>query len=130
MVDEPRRGPGRMSPDELAEFMASRPSGALCVTDDDGRLLALPARVLDAGDAIVRVELPHRDRTPAFETARQGCLVADTFESYEGIRGVIARGPATLADPAVPTLVIMTLKHMATFSFADSGVNPAQPQAD
>jgi hypothetical protein len=35
-----------MSADELDAFVATHPSGAICVVDDDGRLLAVPARSL------------------------------------------------------------------------------------
>ena len=40
-----------MTEDELAEFLAQGPIGAICVADADGQLLALPARVVDSDSA-------------------------------------------------------------------------------
>lgn len=117
---EQSAGPGSMTVEELAAFIASRPTGALCVVDDDGRLLALPARVLDADDGVLRVEVPDGGAAADLAAERQGCVVVDVFESYEGIRGVIARGPAACAD-AAGTRLVVALKPIrtTTFSFSD-----------
>jgi hypothetical protein len=118
-------GPKSMSADELATFLAAGPLGALCVTDDEGRLVAVPARILDEHGGTLRVELAAADLASTFEQPRRGCVVADTFESYEGIRGVIARGPAAPAGGvAAHPIVALTMARTATFSFADDRQGP------
>jgi hypothetical protein len=130
VADERRGGPGSMSADELAAFLATQPSGAICVSDDDGHLLAMPAQVLDEDRGVLRVELASADLASAFGNQRQACVVADTFESYESIRGVIARGPVTRVDGATPRpTVALTMARTATFSFADDRREPRSAQA-
>ena len=125
MADERRGGPGSMSADALKAFLATHPWGAICVVDDDGRLLAVPARVLDELDGILRVELTAAEVVSTFAQERQACVVADSFESYDAIRGVIARGRAAPADttPLHP-IVAVTTARTATFSFASSRRKP------
>jgi hypothetical protein len=114
-----------MSADELAAFLTTGPLGALCVIDDEGRLVAVPARILDERGGTLRVELAAADLASTFEQPRRGCVVADTFESYEGIRGVIARGPAAPAGGAAAhPIVALTMARTATFSFADDRQGP------
>jgi hypothetical protein len=108
-----------MTAPELAAFLASRPAGAICVDDDDGRLLALPARVLDAEDGVLRVEVPGGEGAAALSAERQCCVVADVFESYEAIRGVIVQGPAMCTDSSTAQPVV-TLKATRTTSFSFS----------
>jgi hypothetical protein len=117
MVDERRRGPGSMSGDELAAFLTTQPSGAICVTDDAGRLLPVPARVLDAHGGVLRVALPGT-HSATFGDEQHACVVADTFESYDAIRGFIARGPAHADDSATRPIAALTMVRVATFSFA------------
>jgi predicted methyltransferase len=114
-----------MSAEELDAFIATRPSGAICVVDDDGRLLAVPARVLDELDGILRVELSAVELDSTFTQQRDACVVADSFESYDAIRGVIARGEAASADTTAPhPVVALTTARTATFSFASSRREP------
>jgi predicted methyltransferase len=114
-----------MSADELDAFIATHPSGAICVVDDDGRLLAVPARILDEHDGILRVENSASELDSTFTQERHACVVADSFESYDAIRGVIARGDAACADTAaVNPVVALTTAHTATFSFASSRRKP------
>jgi hypothetical protein len=120
VADERRGGPNSMSADERADFLAGQPSGAICVIDDDGRLLAVPARILNEDGGILSVEVAGTDLASTFGHERQGCVVADAFESYAGIRGVIARGPAAHADVTAPHQVVaLTMARIATFTFAD-----------
>lgn len=120
MAGDRRVGPKRMSAGELTAFLATQPWGALCVTGDDGRLLAVPARVLDEHDGILRVELAAATLASTFEQPRRGSVVADSFESYDGIRGVIVRGAAAPAGGGAPhPIVALTMARTATFSFAD-----------
>ena len=133
MADDRRGGPGSMSADELAAFLATQPSGAICVIDDDGHLLAVPARVLDEDDGVLHVQLADADLASTFDHERQGCMVADSFESYDAIRGVIARGPATRVDGSADNrTVAVTRARTATFSFAADRREPrsAQPVTD
>ncbi len=119
MADHRRRGPGAMSADERAAFLATQPSGAICVVGDDGRLFAVPARVLDGRDAVLRVELADSDLVSAFDHERQACVVADVFETYAGIRGIVARGPAVRTEGPSPAVVALTMQRTATFTFAE-----------
>jgi predicted methyltransferase len=123
--DDRRGGPGSMSSDEFDAFIAVHPSGAICVIDGDGRLVAVPARVLDELDGILRVEISAADMDPTFTHEWQACVVADSFESYDAIRGVIARGEAACADTTADyPVVALTTAHTATFSFASSRRKP------
>jgi hypothetical protein len=108
-----------MAEDELAEFMAQRPSGAICVVDADGRLLALPARVVDFDSAAITVAVDgvNGEATPRAET--QACVVADTFTAYRDIRGVIAQGTA-IWPPPTDDAAILTVSRTLTFSFANA----------
>jgi hypothetical protein len=110
-----------MPADDVAAFLAGEPSGALCVVDDAGRLLAVPARVVDAVAGVLRVELTGTDLAPSFGDVRAGCVVADSFESYDGIRGVIARGPVARINGAAAPMVAMTVTRVVGFSFEGAG---------
>ncbi len=113
-----------MSDDERAAFLAARPSGAICVVGDDGRLLAVPARILNGDAGALRVELAETDLESMFDHERRGCVVADTFESYHAIRGVIARGRAARVDTAAAGVVLeLEVARIATFSFAENDAN-------
>ncbi len=121
MGDDRRGGPGSMSSDEFDAFIAGHPSGAICVIDGDGRLVAVPARVLDDLDGILRVEISPAEMDPTFTHERQACVVADSFESYDAIRGVIARGKTAPADTTTPhPVVALTSARTSTFSFASN----------
>ena len=86
-----------MADDELAEFMAQRPNGAICVADADGQLLALPARVVDFDTATIDVIVEGVNGDAREGADIEACVVADTFDAYRDIRGVIAQG--TVAWP-------------------------------
>jgi hypothetical protein len=118
MTRKRRGGPVAMSDDELAAFMAGAPTGAICVVDDDGHLLALPARVthVDGNTLTVAADSADHDATQRTTSA---CLVADTFTAYRDIRGVIAQG--TVAWPPAPQdAAQLTITHTVTFSFANT----------
>jgi hypothetical protein len=130
MADERRGGPIGMSAHERTAFLATQPTGAICIQDEDGRLLAMPARILGEDGDSLSVEVAGEELASAFDRARQGCVVADTFESYEGIRGVIVRGLAARAGNAMSNLVAVRMARTTTFSFAGDRVNPGRPQPD
>ncbi|RAV03882.1 hypothetical protein [Mycolicibacter senuensis] len=109
-----------MSADELATFLGEQPTGAICVTDTDDRLLALPARVVRQEDDRVQVEVdalagPFKGGTPA-------CVVAERFPLYQAIRGVIMQGSISPAgQAAAPAHVIgVEVARTITFSFANT----------
>jgi hypothetical protein len=108
-----------MAEGELAEFFAQGPSGAICVGDADGRLLALPARVVDFhSDTIaVAVDGVNGDATRPAEI--QACVVADTFTAYRDIRGAIVQGTVTW-PPASNDVATLTVSRTVTFSFANA----------
>jgi hypothetical protein len=108
-----------MAEDELAEFFAQGPSGAICVVDADGQLLALPARVVDFDAATIGVTVDgvNGDATSSAET--QACVVADTFTAYRDIRGVISQG-TVMWPPASDDVATLTVSRTLTFSFANA----------
>ena len=112
-------GPVAMAKDELAEFFAQGPSGAICVVDADGELLALPARVVDfdAATIAVTVDGVNGDATQSAEI--QACVVADTFTAYRDIRGAIWQG-TVMWPPASNDPVTLTVSRTLTFSFANA----------
>jgi hypothetical protein len=120
-----------MSAGELSAFLAAQPSGAICVIGDDGRLLAVPARILGEDHGIIRVEVAAVELAFTSDDERRACVVADTFLSYDGIRGVIAQGGAEPAgDRPVNPMVAFTVSRTATFSFADDREQSKDVQAE
>ncbi|MDT5003406.1 MAG: hypothetical protein QOJ24_582 [Mycobacterium sp.] len=108
-----------MSADELAAFLDDGPTGAICLTDAAGRLLALPADVIGGQESMLNVEIDGFDGPPSPGTP--ACVVADRFPSYEAIRGVIAQGSIASAVPATPgpSIVTVAVARTVTFSFAN-----------
>ena len=108
-----------MAEDELAEFLAQRPTGAICVVGADGQLLALPARVVDFDSAniVVTVDGVNDDATQRAEF--QGCVVADSFTAYRDIRGVISQG-TVMWPPAANDVATLRVSRTLTFSFANA----------
>jgi hypothetical protein len=119
MPREHRRGPVAMSADELAAFLEEGPTGAICVTDAAGHLLALPAEVIGGQECMLKVQIGGFDEPPSPGTP--ACVVADRFPSYEAIRGVIAQGSIASAVPATPgtSVVTVAVARTVTFSFAN-----------
>jgi hypothetical protein len=111
-----------MSADELTSFLCEEPTGAICLTDADGELLALPARVLGQQDDLLQVEIDGLDVPPAPGTAV--CVVADRFPSYEAIRGVIAQGSILAARDGVPPWPIVGVAAARTVTFSFANVTP------
>jgi hypothetical protein len=118
MATERKGGPVAMSEEELATFVAERPTGAICVIDDDGHLLALPGRVVDCRDTLT-VEIDGADPDARQSRDTPVCLVADTFTSYHAIRGIISQGSIAW-PPALHDVVVMTITRTVTFSFANA----------
>jgi hypothetical protein len=108
-----------MSEEELAEFMAHGPTGAICVVDADGHLLALPARVVDFDSATIAVTVDGANDDVTQRDAIQACVVADTFTAYRDIRGVICQGTMTW-PPASDDVATLTVSRTLTFSFANA----------
>ena len=108
-----------MVEDELAEFLAQRPTGAICVVDADGRLLALPARLVDFDSTTIAVSVDGADGDAMQRAEIPACVVADTFTAYRDIRGVICQGTVTW-PPASDDVARMTVDRTVTFSFANA----------
>jgi hypothetical protein len=118
MATERKGGPVAMSEEELAAFVAGRPTGAICVIDDNGHLLALPGRVVDYRDTLT-VEIDGADPDARQSCDTPACLVADTFPSYQAIRGIISQGSIAW-PPTSHDVVVMTITRTVTFSFANA----------
>src|SRR5437016_10505407 len=113
-------GPGVMSDAELRAWMMRHPTGAMCVLKANGRLEATPVRVHSGDGATVTVVVASPGvAEPGGDTRDRlrACIVADEFESYEGIRGVILQGSVAPEG----AIVDMTVERMTTFSFARPG---------
>jgi hypothetical protein len=108
-----------MAEDELAEFLAQRPSGAICVVDADGQLLALPARVVDSDSATIAVTVDGVDVDTTQRAETEACVVADTFAAYRDIRGAILQGTVTW-PPASDDVATLTVSRTLTFSFVNA----------
>jgi len=119
MASPRRGGPVAMGEDELAEFLAQRPTGAICVVDAGGQLLALPARVVDFASTTIDVTVGgvHGDITQRAEL--RACVVADTFTAYRDIRGVIVQG-TVIWPSASDEAATLTVSRTLTFSFANA----------
>jgi hypothetical protein len=107
-----------MAEDELAEFLAQGPTGAICVVDADGQLLALPARVVDFDSATIDVIVDRVNGDAAQRAETQACVVADTFAAYRDIRGAIVQGTVTW-PPAPDDVARLVVSRTLTFSFAN-----------
>jgi hypothetical protein len=108
-----------MSEDELAEFLAGRPTGAICVVDADGQLLALPARVIDSDSDTIAVTVDGADDDATESAETEACVVADTFTAYRDIRGVIMQGMA-MWPPASDDVATLTVSRTLKFSFVNA----------
>jgi hypothetical protein len=108
-----------MADDELAEFLAQRPTGAICVVDTDGQLLALRARVVDFDSATIAVAVGGVNGGATQRAEIQACVVADTFTAYRDIRGVIVQGTMRW-PPASDDVATLTVSRTLTFSFANA----------
>jgi hypothetical protein len=108
-----------MAEDELAEFLAQAPTGAICVVDADGQLLALPARVVDYDSATIAVTVNGLNGDATQRVQIQACVVADTFTAYRDIRGAIMQGTA-IWPPASDDVATLTISRTLTFSFVNA----------
>jgi hypothetical protein len=108
-----------MAEDEVVEFLAQRPTGAICVVDVDGQLLALPARVVDFDSATIAVTVDGINVASMHRAETQACVVADTFTAYRDIRGVISQGTAPW-PPMSDGVATLTVLRTLTFSFANA----------
>jgi hypothetical protein len=108
-----------MAEDELVEFLAQGPAGAICVVDADGGLLALPARVVDFGSATIAVTVDGVNGDATHRAETQACVVADTFTAYRDIRGAICQGTVRW-PPASDGVATLMVGRTLTFSFADA----------
>jgi hypothetical protein len=107
-----------MTADELADFLAQAPAGAIC-TDDGGRLTALPAQLTQCASRAIELAVTGVAADAVARAEVRACLVADTFTAYRDIRGVIAQG-TIMWPPSRDDLAELKVGRMTTFSFANS----------
>jgi hypothetical protein len=108
-----------MAADELTEFLADGPTGAICIVDADGQLLALPARVVDFDSASIAVNVDGVNADATHSAGTQACVVADTFTAYRDIRGAIVQG-TVMWPPASDDVATLLVGRTLTFSFANA----------
>jgi hypothetical protein len=108
-----------MAEDELAEFLARAPTGAICVVDADGQLLALPAQVVDYDSGTIAVTVNGLNGDATQRVQIQACVVADTFTAYRDIRGAIMQG-TVMWPPASDDVATLTVSRTLTFSFVNA----------
>lgn len=111
-------GPRSMSDGELEHWLATARTGAVCAVTAEGRLRATPAVVTAADATTVRLMIAEADAIPDGATV---CVVADEFETYEGIRGVIVQGVAARGTGGLDVAV----RRRTSFSFARPTANGA-----
>jgi hypothetical protein len=117
----PWRGPRPLSEEAINQFTRVARQAALCVEGRDGELLPMPVQLLASSDAELRLLLV--DGAPSMNIVEgAACVVADEFESYEGIRGVIAQGRLRPVSPAIgrPPEATFDVVKLRSFNFADS----------
>jgi hypothetical protein len=119
MTSERRGGPVSMSADELTDFLTESPTGAICIVDDEGNLLALPSRVVDFDETTFTVDVGGAQAQASPSPGRPACLVADTFTAYHAICGIISQGTVAW-PPTAHDAVTMTITRTVTFSFANA----------
>lgn len=107
-----------MSQEQLAAFIANGPTGAVCVEDLDGRLLALPSQIVDYRDDVLTVDVDRADHDLAPTNDTPVCVVADSFTSYRAIHGVIAQGTVAWPPPASAPSTVVIVSRFLSFSFA------------
>lgn len=113
-MPERRDGPDRIEQDAAQDFLRSRSWGVLCI-EAGGALIACPSTVVDAReDGSVRLSICAQDMLSGFDGVA-ACFVADSFETYAAIRGVIAQGTAT---SELDGTVRVTLTRLSGFAFA------------
>ena len=125
--ESPRRGPRRLDPDALDAFVAAERWGSLAFEAPGGELSALPVRMRGVGGGQLHIAFP-ASRRPAElggATARVA-VVADEFESYEGIRGVIIRGALRqhLVDRRHPEDAMGVVEVASAVGFSFAGTLP------
>lgn len=108
-----------MGEDELATFLGHGPTGAICVVDADGQLLALPAQLVDFDAATIDITVDGANGIVTQRAEAPACVVADTFTSYRDIRGVIMQGTLTW-PPSPDEAATLAVSRTVTFSFANA----------
>jgi hypothetical protein len=127
-----RRGPVRLDDDAVDAFLAGERLASLCFETDTGGLGALPVRVACSTRGAVRLVPP--DVGACLDAAVRevpACLVADEFEDYEGIQGVIVQGVlgVTTSPPGNAGVLELRVSRRLGFTFAGT-LPPALASAD
>jgi hypothetical protein len=120
---QPRRGPRPLSKEAITQFTRVARPAAFCGEGRDGELLPMPVQLLAASsDAEFQLLLVDGPSSTTIVEGGAACVVADEFESYEGIRGVIAQGRLRAVSPAggPPRDATFSVRKLRSFNFADS----------
>jgi hypothetical protein len=122
-----RRGPRRLSAQGVTEFLQEARPAALCVEDGSGELVAMPVRVVQACDGELLLA-PAGAGWGGGGTGPEGrgCVVADEFETYEGIRGVIIQGGLRAGPAGIAHGQEVVLEVSASVGFTFAGTLPPQ----
>ena len=124
---QPWRGPRPLSREAITQFRRVARHAALCVEGRDGELLPMPVQLLASSDSEFQLLLVDGASSMTIVEGA-ACVVADEFESYEGIRGVIAQGRLHPVSPASKPLAgkpsnpdaTLDVTKLRTFDFAES----------
>jgi hypothetical protein len=107
-----------MSVEEVADFLDGCHFAAIGTQDEDGFPIAALARISREGGDLV-AQLDREDPvTTALQDGARACLAADTWPSYDTIRGVIVRGFV----PASSDLS-MDAVRLTSFDFAKAPIS-------
>jgi hypothetical protein len=106
--------------DGIDRFLGDERWGSLCAEDPAGDLWAMPVLLAGGSSVEVRMVSPDRDATDAIAAGQSSvCVVADIFETYEGIEGVILRGRVHENGHAGGGLALEVVSKLG-FTFAGS----------
>ena len=115
-----------MDPAELEMFLGVERLAALCVEGVDGSLVSVPARLVGSVDGRVQLQLADLGEIAEAVACRSpACVVADEFESYEGIRGVILQGELQSVASAGQQEPMVELEVSRSTGFSFAGTLPA-----
>lgn len=95
-------GPARIERSRAFQLLGEPRSISLCFECSSGELDTTPAWVVEASLDTLELVLPAGIELGQTEPVRC-CAVADRFESYAGIEGVIVRGTLAVLEPGCST---------------------------
>jgi hypothetical protein len=122
MTRQRRGGPAKLKPSEALALFAEQRWASFCFEAADGCLCTSPAWVVGASPDTAELMLPGESGADP-ESELGACLVADRFETYTGIVGLIIRGTLEASEHRTRTLSITRLHG---FSFENTTIYPGE----